>query len=233
MSSTLTRTSVYIDGFNLYYGCLKHSPWKWLDIAAYCRHVLPQNDIRQITYCTAKVKPRHDPGPANRQQVYLRALGTLPVVAIVFGHFLERPKTLPLARSVPGHSGFAGGPVQFVEVMNAEEKGSDVNLATHLLVDGFQDTYDLAVVVSNDSDLVYPVEVVRKVLKKRIGVIIPILDPDTRRLPAGYRPRVSSRELSIAASFVWRVKPADLAAAQFPPEILDSGGRAFRRPPEW
>ena len=70
-----------------------------------------------------------------------------------------------------------------------EEKGSDVNLASHLLVDGFRDRYDLAVVISNDSDLTEPVRFVREDLNKPVGVLNPHpnrsweLSPST--MPAG------------------------------------------------
>lgn len=53
-------TNVYIDGFNLYYGCLKRSPYKWLDLGSLCSQLLPQNDIKRIRYFTARVKARPD-----------------------------------------------------------------------------------------------------------------------------------------------------------------------------
>lgn len=225
-------TIVYIDGFNFYYGCLKFSPWKWLDLSAFCRLRLPSNQVYKIKYFTARIQPRSDPRQATRQQVYLRAVATLPDVEVHYGHFLASPKLLPLARTVPGHPGFVSGPIQYAEVMNTEEKGSDVNLATHLVVDGFQGAYDMAVVISNDSDLAYPVSVVRRTLKRQIGVIAPLLDPDTRPLPPKFRPRVLSRELSLAASFCWTVDPVQLATAQFPLRLYDAKG-IIRKPAEW
>ncbi len=44
------RTHVYVDGFNLYYGCLKGTSYKWLDLEALCRHLLPQNQVQRIRY---------------------------------------------------------------------------------------------------------------------------------------------------------------------------------------
>lgn len=67
--------------------------------------------------------------------------------------------------------------IEKVRVVKTEEKGSDVNLATHLLVDGFQGHYETAVVISNDSDLNLPITMVKNVLKKRIGVICPTEKP--------------------------------------------------------
>jgi hypothetical protein len=47
-------------------------------------------------------------------------------------------------------------------VARREEKGSDVNVASHMLVDVLEGSMDAAVVVSNDSDLKMPVDVVRQ-----------------------------------------------------------------------
>lgn len=54
-----------------------------------------------------------------------------------------------------------------------DEKGTDVNLAAHLLHDGFKNLFDLAVIVSNDSDLREPVRMVKEVLKRPIGILNP------------------------------------------------------------
>ena len=72
------KTNVYVDGFNLYYGCLKHTPYKWLDIAKLCRLILPRDQVNQIKYFTALVSARPgDPDLPMRQLTYLRALATL------------------------------------------------------------------------------------------------------------------------------------------------------------
>ena len=70
------RTAVYIDGFNLYYAALKGTPYKWLDIAAFCRAVLPDNaEVCKIKYFTAKVSNRSQRGnQAGKQSIYLKAI---------------------------------------------------------------------------------------------------------------------------------------------------------------
>ena len=74
-------TIVYIDGFNLYYGALKGSPYKWLDLEALCRRLLPKDEISQIRYFTARISARpDDPQQPQRQQTYLRALDSLQTV---------------------------------------------------------------------------------------------------------------------------------------------------------
>jgi hypothetical protein len=118
----ILKTIVYVDGFNLYYGSLKGTPFKWLDLAAYFRRTLPHDcSLVKVKYFTAKVSPLpNDPDAPKRQDVYLRALrahsGT--AMEIVEGHFLIKNKRAPLKSD----------PTRIVEIIQAEEKGSDVNL---------------------------------------------------------------------------------------------------------
>jgi hypothetical protein len=74
------NTNVYIDGFNLYYGCLKGTPHKWLDLGFFCQASFPppRNQINRIRYFTAHVNARaNNPQQRVRQQTYLRALRTI------------------------------------------------------------------------------------------------------------------------------------------------------------
>ena len=65
------KTIVYVDGFNLYYGAVKDTPYKWLDINKLCQLLLPKHTIHQIKYFTARVVARpSDPDQPTRQQVY-------------------------------------------------------------------------------------------------------------------------------------------------------------------
>ena len=69
-------TYIYIDGFNLYYGSLKDTRYKWLNFKKFFESVLhTKHSIQKIKYFTALVSsPTHDPQKITRQQVYLRAL---------------------------------------------------------------------------------------------------------------------------------------------------------------
>lgn len=207
-------THVYIDGFNLYYGCLKGSPYRWLDLEALCARLLPQDDVTRVRYFTARVKDRpNDVGAASRQRVYLRALGTLPRVSVHLGHFLTHPTRMPLAHPAPG------GP-STVEVIKTEEKGSDVNLATHLLMDAFQKDCDVAVVVSNDGDLREPMQMA----SRRLGIKVGVINPQTRGK--------KSKALSSAADFYKAIRESALRKSQFPAQMADGRG-AFHKPPSW
>lgn len=67
--------------------------------------------------------------------------------------------------------GWGGGVGRKVEVWSTDEKGSDVNLAVELVNDAWNNLYDLAVVVSNDSDLAGALSVVKR-RGRRIGVLV-------------------------------------------------------------
>ena len=96
-------TNVYIDAFNLYYGCLKGTPYRWLDLDLLCRLLLPSYAVNRIRYFTAIVESRPgDPGQQQRQQAYLRALLTIPNQSIHFGSFLTNAVRLPLVEPQPG-----------------------------------------------------------------------------------------------------------------------------------
>lgn len=203
------KANIYIDGFNLYYGALKNTPYRWLDLAKLCRIMMPHDIIVQIKYFTALVNPRlTDPDQLTRQQTYLRALQTIPNLEIIYGHFLTHEIMMPLA---PPQSGYA-------KVIKTEEKGSDVNLALHLLSDGYKNNYDVAVIVSNDSDLLSPIQFVKKELGKVIGVINPQKHP--------------SKVLIANADFVKNIRKGVLAKSQFPASLTDSHG-TFKKPSVW
>ncbi|MGH2583895.1 MAG: NYN domain-containing protein [Dehalococcoidia bacterium] len=206
------RTNVYIDSFNLYYGCLKGTPHRWLDLDALCRRLLPRNQINRIRFFTARVKDRpHDPQQSARQDTYFRALRTIPHLEIHEGNFLTAVTSMPLAVPPPT------GP-KTVRVIKTEEKGSDVNLATYLLLDGFQGDYEVAVVMSGDTDLVEPIAVVQKHLNLRVGV----LNPHPRR----------SAELAKVATFYKPIGRKVLPRCQFSNPLTDHQG-TFHKPAGW
>jgi len=206
------KTNVYIDGFNLYYGCIKGTPYHWLNIAKLCELLLPENEIAEIKYFTALVSARpHDPNQPVRQQTYIRALQTLPNVTVVYGRFLKSTPWMPRADSTTN-------PPKNVQVIKTEEKGSDVNLATHLLIDCFLRKCKMAVVVSNDSDLFLPIQYVSTELKIPVGILNPFPKP--------------SWQLQKVAHFIKPIRPGPLSASLFPDEMIDSNG-TFRKPVGW
>lgn len=208
----MRKTYVYVDGFNLYYGALKGTAYRWLDLVRFCRLMLPTNDVEQINYYTALVGPRSgDPGQPIRQQLYLRALRTLPQVRVHLGHYLSHRVRMPLAE--PPAKGD-----RFAWVIKTEEKGSDVNLASHLVRDAFEDRFDVAVLITNDSDLLEPLRIVTTELGKQVGILNP------QRHPAFV--------LAKAATFFKKVRSGVLGASQWPDELADADG-TFQKPTGW
>ncbi|MBY0491147.1 MAG: NYN domain-containing protein [Gemmatimonadaceae bacterium] len=210
----MVRTFVYVDGFNLYYRALQRGPYKWLDLKTLFAGLLsPENRIDAIRYYTANISGKRDPHAPNRQHAYLRALSTIPEVSIHRGNFLVSEKWAALAQ--PPQMMVRPSPVTAL-VVKTEEKGSDVNLASHLIRDAFLDRFDVAVVVSNDTDLVEPIRIVAQEVGKPVGLVSPSDKP--------------AKSLVQVASFVRHLSNSRLAAAQFP-EVIP--GTPIRRPAAW
>jgi len=194
----------------LYYGAVRSSPYKWLDLSALCKRMLPNDSIQSIEYFTAIVSARPSgPDLPVRQQVYLRALRTIPNLSIIYGHFLTHSCRMVLTGT---------NPVKKVWVDKTEEKGSDVNIAAHLLRDAFGRRFEVAVIVTNDSDLLEPVRIVRQELHLPVG----ILNPHQHH----------STDLKAQATFMKRIRQSDVAACQFPTVMSDSKGQ-IHKPPTW
>ena len=207
-------TNIYIDGFNLYFRALRGTPFKWLDLRRFGQVLFPDDEINRVSYFTARIKARpRNPNQPQRQQVYLRALATLPNVEIHYGTYRDRTKTRPLADPIPGMP-------NFVKVLDSEEKGSDVNLATRLLVDGFEQDFEQAVIVSNDSDLASPIKYVRDQLQLEAVVV----NPDGNN--------VTHKDLVGSASYTKRLRPRHLRSSQLPPTLDDQHG-TISKPPSW
>lgn len=212
MAGQALRTIVYVDGFNFYYGAVKGTPWKWLDPVALFGKVLgPRNCSVKIKYFSARVQPtQSDTDVHVRQDTYLRALvAHCPLVELYFGHFLRH-------RVLMEH---ASPPPATVPVWKNEEKGSDVNLALHLLNDAWTDAYDCAVVVSNDSDLAESLRLVKQQNHKILGLITP-----------GAPARKTSRQLATHADFARTIRPSALASSQLPNPIP---GASIHKPARW
>lgn len=205
------RTNVYIDGFNLYYGALKDdNTVRWLDLAELSRRLLSKSGtIGRIRYFTAPVKGRaNNPLQRQRQDTYIRALRTVPNLEVHFGSFQVKPKMMPLWKDLPK--------VKMVLVAKTEEKGSDVNLATYLLLDACRKDFDSALVISNDSDLKEPIRVVRQEMGFPVGVANPDLGT----------PRV------LVGDFHRKIRKGLLKGSQFPSTLTDPHG-TITRPAEW
>jgi uncharacterized LabA/DUF88 family protein len=217
------RTTVYVDGFNLYFRLLqKRSQLKWLNLKSLAERSLSDaNEVTAVRYYTARVSGRLDQSAPARQQTYLDALASIPEPTIHMGAFLASEKFAGLVHPPEFRPRVDMAPPwpDVVKVIKTEEKGSDVNLACHLLLDGFRSTYDVAVVLSNDSDLVEPIRIVTQELGKPVGLLSPVGNPNPH--------------LRNAASFIRRIHLADVAASQFSNPLALPDGTLLSKPLSW
>lgn len=252
------RARVYVDGFNLFYGALKGTEYKWLNLVELTRRLIPEEyTLERLRYFTARVSGQLNPGAPARQQIYLTALKTLPEVQVHVGRFLAKSIWRPLINlPVAGKQIDAHEPVSFkagnyavggirtlpvgiypadspvkkrpkrkrpmenaviAEVHTMEEKGSDVNLAAHLLNDAWKGLFDMAIVISNDTDLVTPIRMVTIEREKPVMVVCP------------GRWEIAP-QLKKVASHVRHICGAMLKAAQFPDNLPYT---TVHRPREW
>jgi uncharacterized LabA/DUF88 family protein len=202
---------------------LAKRPWlKWLNIKAVAEKLLHRNNsIVGVRYYTARVSGRVDPNAPARQQIYLDALRTVPEISIHMGSFLLSEKFAGLAKppEFRPHVVLPQPWPDVVKVIKVEEKGSDVNLACHLLLDAFQGSYDVAAVLSNDSDLVEPIRIVTGVLGKPVGLVSPVSNP--------------TPDLKRVATFIRRISISDLSSSQFPDPVVHADGSTFSKPATW
>ncbi|MGH9946218.1 MAG: NYN domain-containing protein [Pyrinomonadaceae bacterium] len=204
------KINVYIDGFNLYYGSTKGTPYKWMNPLVMSNLLFPHDTINKIKYFTARVSARpSDPDQPIRQNTYFRALLTVPEIEIIEGSFLTKEVTMPLANT---------SPQKYARVIKTEEKGSDVNLAVHLLNDAHRKDFELAVMVTNDSDLLEPMRIVKNELRLPVGILNPQKHPSFR--------------LKQHATFMKTLRVGVLKASQFPNQLTGANG-TFHKPLSW
>lgn len=203
------RVIAYVDGFNLYFG-LRAKGWRkyyWLDVVALARSLLkPWQTLEATHYFTARIRADGQTGQdAQRQTLYLEALATLPGLTIHEGHYLAK-ETICRQCSARWRT--------------FEEKMTDVNIATALLMDAFDDRFDTALIISGDSDLTTPVRCVRDRFPGK-------------RLVVAFPPARHSDQLRRTAHATFRIGEAKLRQNQLPPTVPRGDGFLLYRPPGW
>ncbi len=202
------KTIVYIDSWNLYYGSLNNRGvgYKWLNIESWLQKILPNYDIQKIKFFTARSSGKYDPTKPIRQAIFFRALDTLSNLEKTEGIFLFKIKSV---FTTVGNRVMAEIP---------EEKGTDVNLAVHLVNDAHNKKFETAVIVSNDSDFAEAVRIVTQELQLEVGILSPF--------------KRFSRELCKYATFARNVRKGAIKSSQFPNNMTDANGD-FSKPPSW
>ncbi|MCA8833798.1 MAG: NYN domain-containing protein [Proteobacteria bacterium] len=236
---THKRAVFYIDGFNFYYLRLKDNPHiKWLNLKLLGDQIVPYNtSVVGIKYFTADVSRKFDAGAPSRQKIYFSALNTVSEIEIIKGRFAFRKNwaTLanPLETNIPNYRWNSPKPSS-VKVNRTEEKGSDVNLASHLVLDACQDKFDIAYVITNDTDLIEPIRIVSQVLGKEVVIVAPKIYTE-RTKPSGKKQKIylPDKKLKDVATSFCCINEDQLQNAQFPDIVIDNNGNRIHRLESW
>jgi len=205
------RSIIYIDGFNLYYGAVKNTPWKWLDMEKYFSLLLPDDDIQIIKYFTAKILGSHK----SNQEIYIKALLTLNKVQVIYGLFKYKK-----IKCLVGNCTYQGSRSFDVP----EEKRTDVNIAVHMIKDAIDDKCDRLIVISGDSDLVPAVKAVKLIAPNKKVIVY---------VPANNRVRGAANELRNSSDRHKTLPNNLLSKAQFPDQLTDFNGGIIQKPLSW
>lgn len=203
------RVISYIDGFNLYFG-LRDSEWRqylWLDLTTLGKSlILDYQDLVTTKYFTSRIAA--PPDKRKRQLTYLEALEAHcgKTLQFYFGHYQSDPRKCQNC-----------GAVEDVP----SEKKTDVNIAVEIMTDAFSDSFDTALLITADSDLIPAVQAVKR------------LFPD-KRIVVAFPPARHSVELKQEAHTSFTIGRAKFAQAQMPEMIVKPDGKTkLTRPAKW
>lgn len=243
------NVGVYVDGFNLYYGALRlfgnvSTGWKWIDLrglgAGFAAR-WPGAVVSRVVYCTARVNDPDDPPQTQRQQHYLRALkrsGSTDVIEEGYYASWAKESVMTVEPSGTKDPAVFRDPAaaeswspglrlrrtsadgtMLATVRKREEKGSDVNVASHLLNDVLTGAVQAAIVISNDSDLALPMRIARN------HVPVGLINPGTNYLAGALSGKVND---GVGSHWWARLSTSDLLGSQLPNPV---GG--VHRPASW
>jgi 6-hydroxy-3-succinoylpyridine 3-monooxygenase len=234
-NDTALRTRVYVDGYNLYYGCLKNTPHKWLDVLALVERILrtvlcKENDV-EVSYRLAPPALKFFTAPiltafarsddsVSCQANYHNALrGHLgDALEIILGYHDARP-----ARARAWREGMSARECAMLEIWKLEEKQSDVSLALHAFGDAVRGEVGHVIAVTNDSDFAPAMRMIRQHTRAIVGLIVPARKA-TNRVNA---------ELARHAHWVRScILDEELAKSQLP-MMVRSKSRVMHKPTSW
>jgi uncharacterized LabA/DUF88 family protein len=199
------RVIVYIDGFNLYFGMREAGldNCRWLNLEKMVSKLLQPNQIlKEIKYFTSRVS--NNPDKQKRQSTYIDALESTKI-KILYGNYQDGSEECRRC----GHIW-----------RTAKEKMTDVNIATSMIVDAFNDLFDMALLISGDSDLVPPIKAVHTNFnKKRVVIAFP--------------PKRHNASMALVAKGSLIIGKKTLIDSQFDSEIKSKTGYLLKKPVKW
>ncbi len=203
------RVVCLIDGLNLYHAisALARPELKWVDLRNLSRVFIKSHSEKLFEVYYFSAYAEHVSESSQKcQKAHIRAL-ELTKVTPILGHFKEKARKCPsCSHRWVGH----------------EEKETDVNIALLLLNLAYQNAFDRALLISNDSDLAPAIRMVRKHFpQKRITTVS----------PSRY---YHSQELIQASSDKTKVRVEHLERCLLPPIVTDASRLvSVFRPPEY
>ncbi len=228
------RAIFYIDGFNLYYSALKPKPrLRWLNLKALAdRIVKPDTEVVGVKYFSAPVSGKIDAEGQKKQVVYFRALKTNPQIKTIIGKFVIRKafkEPVESLKTEPASYQWNHPAPEKIKVKLPEEKRTDVNLAAHLIYDACMDKFDIAYVVTNDTDFVDAIKMVVETIQKPVVIVTPKRQAKKKR----HKNYQNNDTLEKSASGVYFIDDELLEQCQFPDEIPIRKGRVIKKPDSW
>lgn len=201
------RAAFYVDGFNLYHSikALNDDKLKWLSLYSLANLLIPTRDeyVATVKYFSA-IAHKRGIDSVKRHESYIYALKSEGVECIM-GRFKGQPRKCRNCGSTWSHP---------------EEKETDVNIAIQLVADAFEDIFDVCYLISADTDLVPPLQMIKKKLPQKTIVAV---SPPHR--PHGQHIRsIAHRALKINSNQIARCRL---------PEQFEYEGKGIHCPPDY
>ena len=239
------KTRIYIDGYNFYYGCLKGTDYKWLDLIwLFEKYILPRSgeglavlhEIDGIKYFTAEItiKAAKDPNSVNDQRAYHQALylHNKKQLTTIKGTYSVETVLLPKVEVSANGGEKEPKDSSRVKVWKLEEKQSDVNVALEAVYDVLTDSsIEQVIFVTNDTDIVPALRKIKEHNDKKerstitIGLVVPLREDNQRR-------RANKSLTDLADWTVHDIKNVELLNSQLPSRISGKKSAAFK-PISW
>lgn len=199
------KVNFYIDGFNFYFG-LKAKGWRkyyWLDVVKFCESFLRENQELENVYYFTAVQSRTE--KKERQDLFFSANKLNPKFKLIFGKFLSKKVR------------FGGN-----EYTTFEEKQTDVNIAVEMLRNVFYKKVDISILVSADSDLLPPINLIRELNQEhKVFVYFP--------------PKRHSADLSLNSDASIKLARYEhrFKKSMLPDKVTLKSGYVIERPKHW
>jgi len=228
------RTAIYIDGYNLYYGVIHGTSYKWLDMVSLftslTKKVRQETEVVKVGYFTARVKAmysKHGQDSYTAQDRYIRSLEGM------YPNIFSATLGTHIARVVPKIK--AQEPLDVwdrVEVHNIEEKKTDVNIALDMYRDAISGDFDQLVLVTSDSDLQPAVELIKADCSGvEIGVVLPSHPPKNIANEGKVR---TGGSFKVHANWILNnIGEKDLRENQLPKIVTPLRGKNIKKPSYW